>query len=264
MAPVLLVEVEQEKFTLGLDYFCNQFDGENPFSPCGIPYVFLTLYQNNLSDDERAQIIHDINRHKGNFQLIHLYGLNDIDMLVTIKQNVKITLRKLLLNLRAYQSNTRLFLQVEKENDPASLLCAFDSVQYETVMENLPNISLFIRQCIIEQDFSKVFTNPDYSIPAPQKVMFSKKGYSRAKSVPLEVQEHTSLALSKMIKVGKRTSPTPSVSSFSNTSNAPSLRTLTSYSTTSSQLSQPPEIENRFRLMEQKIDSSSARMDSIE
>lgn len=90
-APVLMVEVERENVALGLDFFCNQFDGDNALSPCGIQYVFFTLYQNTLLDDERIKIIHDINHHIGYYQLIRLYGLKDIDILVTIRQNVNIT-----------------------------------------------------------------------------------------------------------------------------------------------------------------------------
>ena len=85
----------------------------------------------------------------------------------------------------------------------------------------------------------------------------------RAKSIPLEIQEHTPFALSKMIKVGKRTSPMPSVPFFINTSTAPSSRTSPAHSITSSQAIQSPEIKSRFCLMEQKIDSFTARMDSI-
>jgi hypothetical protein len=43
VAPVLMVEVERENVLSGLDFFCKSFDGENPLSPCGIPYLFLTL-----------------------------------------------------------------------------------------------------------------------------------------------------------------------------------------------------------------------------
>jgi hypothetical protein len=53
-APVLMVEVEHENLAAGMDFFCNMVNGENPLSPCGIPYLFLTLYQNTLSDSERS------------------------------------------------------------------------------------------------------------------------------------------------------------------------------------------------------------------
>jgi hypothetical protein len=56
MAPVLMVEVKCEKVSLGLDFFCNMFDGDNPLSPCGIPYIFFMLYQNTLSDTEHITL----------------------------------------------------------------------------------------------------------------------------------------------------------------------------------------------------------------
>jgi len=92
MAPVLMVEVEGDNINLGMDFFCNIFDGETPLSPCGIAYLFLTLYKNMLTVAERVKIIQDINLHTGHCQLIRLYGLQDIDTLVTLKQGVKIRL----------------------------------------------------------------------------------------------------------------------------------------------------------------------------
>jgi hypothetical protein len=203
MAQVLMVEVEHDNIAAGIDFFCNMFDGENPLSPCGIPYLFLTLYQNSLSDGERAKIIEDINHHVGDVQLIRLYGLKNIDGYVTLKQNVKVQLRKLLLNLRAPQTSTRLFNQVEKETDLESILCSFDSVMYDTVMGNLQNISRFIQQCVQETDLPSIFVNQDYSILAPPKAISSKKGFFTSKTIPLEIQEHTSFALNKMVKSRK-------------------------------------------------------------
>jgi hypothetical protein len=83
MALVLMVEVEYDNFNSGLDYICSTFDGDNPFSPCGIAYLFFTLYQNMLTDRERININQDITHHTGHSQLICLYGLQDIDTLVT-------------------------------------------------------------------------------------------------------------------------------------------------------------------------------------
>jgi hypothetical protein len=37
MASVLMVEIKRDNVSLGLDFFCNTFDGENPLSPCSIP-----------------------------------------------------------------------------------------------------------------------------------------------------------------------------------------------------------------------------------
>jgi len=271
MAQVLMVEVERDNIAAGMDFFCNMFDGENPLSPCGIPYLFLTLYQNSLSDGERAKIIEDINHHVGDVQLIRLYGLKNIDGYVTLKQNVKVQLQKLLLNLRAPQTSTRLFNQVEKETDLESILCSFDSVMYDTVMGNLQNISRFIQQCVQEIDLPSIFVNQDYSILAPPKAISSKKGFFTSKTIPLEIQEHTSFTLSKMSKVEKRqfspdSSTSPSISSFS-TSTAPSTFQSKSYTSAAIAAVHSPtssEIDRHFQAMETKINDSHSRMDSIE
>jgi hypothetical protein len=73
--------------------------------------------------------------------------------------------------LKAYQSSNHLFLQVEKEADPNSLVCAFHSVDLAAVLANLPHLSMYIRQCIKEEE-----------------------------PIPFEIQEHTTLALSKLVK----------------------------------------------------------------
>jgi len=90
MAPVLMVEVEREHVNIGIDFFCNNFDGENPFSPCGLSYLFLTLYKNQLTDTKRFHIIQDTNFHICQVKLIHLFGLQDIDTTVALKQDIMI------------------------------------------------------------------------------------------------------------------------------------------------------------------------------
>jgi hypothetical protein len=263
-APVLLVEVDRENISAGLDFFCNMFDGENLLSPCGIPYLFLTLYQNTLTDNEREKIIDDINHHVGYTQLVRLYGLEDIDNHITLQQNVKVKLRKLILNLRAPQSSTRLFCQVEKEANKESILCAFDSDLYDVVMANLPNISLLIRQCVIESDWKNVFSTADFSLLIPQKVITTKGGFTTSKTIPQDIQEHTSAALGKMKKVDKRSSSS-SISSFSNTSTPNSAQSISS--TTTPVLISPSNssaIEHRLITIEKTLNSSTTRMDNIE
>jgi hypothetical protein len=259
-----MVEVERDNISAGLDFFCSVFGGENSITPCGIPYLFLTLYQNTFTDNERLKIIEDINHHVGYTQLVHLYGLKDIDAHITLQQNVTVKLRKLLLNLRDPQSSTRLFCQIENEADNESILCAFDSYLYDTVMANLPNISLFIRQCVIEPDWKKIFCNKDCTLLAPPKVITTKGGFSTSKTIPQDIQEHTSLALTKMRKTEKRSSAS-SVSSFSNASEPTSA--YSSPSITSPvliSLSHSSGIEQRFCTLESKLNSSVSRMDSIE
>jgi hypothetical protein len=105
-------------------------------------------------------------------------------------------------------------------------------------MANIPNISLYIQQCIKEDDLPKVFVNSDYSILVPQRHISVQKGSAKPKTIPLEIQEHTSVAFSKMIKTTKRVSPISSVSSHSNTSSTPSSIASSLMSLSSSHVSQ--------------------------
>lgn len=176
MAPVLMVEVEREHVNIGIDFFCNNFDSENPFSPCGLSYLFLTLYKNQLTDTERFHIIQDTNFHICQVKLIHLFGLQDIDTTVALKQDIMIRLRKLLLGLCAHQTNQRLFVQIERDSNPEAIVCAYNPVDHDTVMSNIPHLSTFIRQCIKEAEFEKVFSTQDFSLSLSTKSIPIKKG----------------------------------------------------------------------------------------
>jgi hypothetical protein len=141
-------------------------------------------------------------------------------------------------------------------------------------MASLPNISLLIQQCILQEDLHRVFVNPDYSVLVPHRHISVQNGTTKPKTIPLEIHEHMSAALGKMFKTTKRVSPSSSISSQSDTSTAPSS-TATSQSLSSTRVSQlstprlitenhPPNIDHRIQHLEARIDSSAARMDSIE
>jgi hypothetical protein len=147
MCPVLMVETERDKVEEVLEFFWHAFDGENPLPPCGISHPFFTLYQNQLSVEDRLSIVQDSLHHIGEVSLIHLHGLQDINNLVTLWQSIQVQLRKLLLGLRANQSNHHLFLQVEKEAEPESIVCAYHSVDSAVVMANLPFLLQYICAC---------------------------------------------------------------------------------------------------------------------
>jgi len=193
MVPVLMIDVERDNISSGLDIFREQFDRSTPLSPCGIPYLFFTLLQNQLTNTERKAIIDDINHHISSTQFVHVYGLSDIYTLVTLWQNVTIRLCMLLMGLCAPQTNHRLFIQVEKDPNPDAIILAFNSVDYETVMDNLPRLSSFIKQCVCNQDHLKIFTHDDFSIIIGSKTILIKKGSYQisSKPIPVDTQEHT-------------------------------------------------------------------------
>jgi hypothetical protein len=62
-----------------------------------VPQIY-TLYQNRLSDDERFEIIKDSKRFTDCVSIIHMKGIANIDQNVTIRNNVKVKLRTLLLH----------------------------------------------------------------------------------------------------------------------------------------------------------------------
>jgi len=267
MSPVMMVEAERGKVHIGIEFFCHAFDGDNPLSPCGIAYPFFTLYQNQLTDSERESIIQDSLHHITEVDLIHLHGFQDLDTLVTLKQNIKVQLRKLLLGLRAHHSNNHLFIQVERKADPDSVVCAFYSVDRATVMANLPYVSQYIRACLIEEDYEKVFIYKDYTITPLTKTIPIKVGSMQfsSKPIPMEVQEHKSILLQKMIFPPQKRASSPSFSQTT-TSTLSSSRSFASSTPThaATHSAHTTETEQRFRHIETQIAQSATRMDNIE
>jgi len=272
MCPVLMVETERDKIAEGLEFFCHAFDGENPLSPCGIAYPFFTLYQNQLTDEDRLSIIQDSLHHTGEVSLIHLHGLQDVNNLVSLRQNIQVQLRKLLLGIRANLSNHQLFIQVEKEADRESIVCAYHSVDNAVVMANIPFLSQYIRAYLLEKDYDKAFLYQDFSITPLTKTIPIKAGNMQvnSKPIPFEVQEHTSNTLQKMVSPPQKRAQSPSLSQTtpSTLSSSKSFNYCNQPSTKlhpSDSISSPnSETEQRLRTIETRLDNSTARMDNIE
>jgi hypothetical protein len=204
MTPVLMVDVDRPNIKRGLAVFQALFDGEQPSSPCLIPYLFFTLYQNQLTDEEREQIISDSNQYTGQTSITHIQGFINIDIIVHMKQNVYICLRHLLLsNCSPQAPKTKQFNQVEREADPLSFLFAFHSTDTDTVRQHIPYLSNFIRQCIQEEDYTKIFQYSDYSLTTPTRVINVNKRnrYAFSRTVPEDIQNHTNQAISKTAEV---------------------------------------------------------------
>jgi hypothetical protein len=248
-APVLMVEVERDQVLMGLDYFCRSFDGENPLSPCGIPYPFFTLYQNQLSDDDRFRIIQDIQLHINDVDIFHLYGF---ELMVTLRQNVTIKLRKLLMALCANKTNHRLFLKVEKELDPEAIICVYNKTDKDMVMANLPLLSTYIKQCVIEEDFGKIFSYNDHSTTFPTKSVPVKVGKLQVNTRPIlqDVQDHTTRTLNLMVSPGEKRAPSLSFSSVTSATYTSSSSLLCSsfpsHPSTAPKLLQPCPYKHKF------------------
>jgi hypothetical protein len=146
-------------------------------------------------------------------------------------------------------------------------------------MTNLPRLSSVIRQCVHEDNYPAIFVSKDYSITVGAKAIPIKRGQYQVSSrpIPVKIQEHTSLALSKMVKLPEKHSSSPSFSGStcstimssppSSTSqpavNSPSTNTPTSTVTPSSTRTNLGT-ELRFQAIANQLASLSQRIDSIE
>lgn len=83
-------------------------------------------------------------------------------------------------------------MQVEKEIDPEAIICVFNKVDKEMVMANIPFLSTYIKQCVMEKDLEKIFSYDDFSITFPSKSIPVKVGN-------LQVNARPARALSLMV-----------------------------------------------------------------
>jgi len=138
-------------------------------------------------------------------------------------------------------------------------------------MVHLPHLSSYIRQCIVENDYSKVLANSNFSLTVSSKTFPVKKGQLLLSSRPisLEIHEHTTQALSKIVMQPSRKSPSSTVSSSpcpsvsGSTVTSPSTQVPSSLSN-GTRPSVPSDTEKRFIAIEQSLTASSSRMDSLE
>jgi hypothetical protein len=277
-----MVEVDHPSISTGLSYFQNFFDGEKKLSPCNLPYTFYTLYQNRLSDEERFEIIKDSKRFTDCVSIIHLKGFTDIDQIVTLKKNVKVKLRTLLLRIPAKEtSNHHMFHQIEKQKENQEgtewFTCAFYTVDANKVLPSLPKLASIIKQFVVPEEHDNIFNNSEHKIYFETKTIPVKNGHlaTSSKPVPLETQVHTAKIL------GKVQAMAPKRHSTTNTSNEIRQNMLrkpvptadpnpkTYEQSVSSNLDEEerndlPPAERRLVILEQSIISSNSRMDKLE
>jgi len=175
-------------------------------------------------------------------------------------------------------TNHWLLVQVEKETNPESVIFAFNTVDHEMVMHHLPRISSYIRQCVMDSDYSAIFANDGYSTMIGAKAIPIKRGQYQVslRSILVEIQERTSLVLSKMIRKPEKRSCLSSVpgTMFSTIASIPSSAPkvqLTSITTKphSTPISSLPSYtsqltEARIQAVETRLDSSTVRKDNLE
>jgi hypothetical protein len=155
---------------------------------------------------------------------------------------------------------------VEKEADPRSIVCAFHSVDNDSVMAHIPHLSSFIKKCVKQEDYDKVFVYDDHSITAMTTSIPISVGKLKVNSrpVPLEVHEHTNAVLKKIIIPNQKRHAHSSASSASLSSISTAASTSSNLYSTASATPIGSAAKQRFLTIERRLDSSDARMASIE
>jgi hypothetical protein len=131
---------------------------------CSIPCIFFALYSNKLTDDDRFKKIEDTKHYVSHISYIHIQGIKDVDVKVTLKQNINVKLSKLLLSLHAETTNGCIFYQMERQKDENYITYIFHTTDAELVAAKLPMIASLISNYIKKEDVEKVLINPDHSL----------------------------------------------------------------------------------------------------
>lgn len=202
MTYVLMVDVERPNVDKGISFFESLFDGLQKNSPNAIAYPFFTLYKNTYSEVERAGIISDTDSHTDNISVVTLHGLQEIDAQITLRNNITVPLRHLLLSLPCPgTSNGKMFLQVERQSGNDWLLCAFSSTDSSRVMARLPSLAETIQRYVLVEDLDKLFRMPDHAIKLNGQAVPVRKGRMHIPLMPVPdaTVQHTKKVLSNII-----------------------------------------------------------------
>ena len=115
------------------------------------------------------------------------------------------------------------FLQIENGADPDYIVGFFNLVDKDSVMANLPFIAHYIKQCVKEEDLSRIFVYDDFSITIPGRSFPTKIGNIQvnAKPIPQDIHEHTNQVLCKLAHQAPKRPPSPSFSSVTSKTTAP-------------------------------------------
>jgi len=157
-------------------------------------------------------------------------------------------------------------VQVEKESDASSVLCAFYMADANIISQHLHQLSSYIRQCVVPEDHEKIFTYMDHSLSTNSRAIPIKKGNNHVSSRPVsdEIQHHTNFALSKIVVAPmKRTMASLNSQITKETASTLSTSPITVTAGSNSSHGASPA-ESRFRTIEQELVQSSNRMDKIE
>jgi len=159
------------------------------------------------------------------------------------------------------------FLQIENGADPDYIVGFFNLVDKDSVMANLPFIAHYIKQCVKEEDLSRIFVYDDFSITIPGRSFPTKIGNIQvnAKPIPQDIHEHTNQVLCKLAHQAPKRPPSPSFSSVTSKTTATPWSFSSSLAPSHSQKQLKVDSnEQRFQHIEARLDNMAARMDSIE
>jgi hypothetical protein len=185
----LMIAADRPSIEKGMAFFQSYFDGDQFNPPNKLAYLFLSLFRKNYSDDERLTIIKDNDHHTENVSIVALSGLNNLNTVVNLNQGTKTTIRHLLLAIPAQTSTNKLFMQIERQPSNQWLLCCFYTTDAANVSLRLGSLENLLKRYVKIDDYSLLFTSPDYSLQFNSQAAPVKKG--RSQKVIQETPETT-------------------------------------------------------------------------
>jgi hypothetical protein len=196
---VLMIDVDRPNVEKGISFLEQLVDGIQKNSSYAIAYPFFPLYKNTYSNEEQAKIISDCDSHTDNISVVTLYGLNDMDTKVRLRNNVLTPLWYLLLSIPCPgTTNGKCFLQVERQSGSDWLLCAFVSIDSSEVMTKVPMLSEILQCYVLQEDMDNIFRASDKVLKLNGQAMPARKGRLHIPLLPTpeSTLEHTRKVLS--------------------------------------------------------------------
>jgi hypothetical protein len=116
-------------------------------------------------DNERKNIIKDSDHHMEGVNVISVTGVNDLNSLVNLDQDVTTSIHHLLLAIPARgTSSNKLFLQIEWQAGNDWLHCCFYTTDFTAVSLCLGSLESLLKKYVKIEDPHKVFSSKDLSL----------------------------------------------------------------------------------------------------
>jgi len=157
---MIFIHTEKSKQQEVAKVFSEIYDGTSKAYPNGIMLLFIPLHDNVRHDAAyRQKVIYNHEQYLGDEEGITIFGLQDIDMVTTLKNQQHITIRMLLRCLPATQGMSRpqLFQSAETNASRDAIIVTYQKPDRELVQARLLTLQHDITAQLASEEAEKIF-----------------------------------------------------------------------------------------------------------